>query len=173
MEAMPETITVEGIEADDAMAIDAVRSRGDTIICSRDKDLRQVPGLLYSWELGRQPAFGPAPIDTIGTLQLTREKGKPAKLTGTGYKWFCAQLLIGDAVDNFGGAYRCGPVAAFDLLNEPTTAPGLLEKVVEEYKKRHPDNWEAMLLEQGQLAWIVRRYNENGTPQLWRMDLYE
>jgi len=74
--------TVSFIEADDALAIDAAKAPGDSIICTRDKDLRQVPGWFYSWELGRQPSFGPVDINPVGTVQLSPDR---KKLKGTGF----------------------------------------------------------------------------------------
>src|SRR5690606_31733735 len=51
-----------GMEADDELAIHqtkALEEGRETIICTRDKDLRQVPGWHYGWECGRQLEFGP------------------------------------------------------------------------------------------------------------------
>ena len=58
---------VTGIEADDALSIKHCNSNLSTILCSRDKDLKQCPGYYYSWELGRQPSWGPALITKEGT----------------------------------------------------------------------------------------------------------
>jgi len=161
--ALP-TVVSRGIEADDQMAM---ASNGiDTIVCSRDKDLRQVPGLFYSWELGRQPGFGPVLIDPIGSLELTYAKDGKAILKGTGYAWFCGQLLVGDRVDNIPGLAGVGPVNAYELLSGCKTPEQYAHIVAEEYKN------DKLLLEQGQLLWIVRRLNPDGTPEMWRRDLY-
>ena len=73
------------IEADDALCIDHLADpEQPTILCSRDKDLRQCPGWFYSWELGKQAGLGPLDIDKIGYLEL-----KPnGKIMGTGLKYF-------------------------------------------------------------------------------------
>ncbi len=168
---------VTGIEADDAMAIESTLRPQDTVICSRDKDLRQVPGRIYSWELGKQPSFGPKVISTIGSIQLSDNR---KKVTGDGFTFFCAQLLMGDGVDNIPGLAGCGPVRAYDLLassfkceSDVAISEELLFRVSLAYKETFEDDWEIDLLEQGQLLWIVRRLNEDGTPELWYPGLYK
>jgi len=175
---------VTGIEADDRLAIDHYSSAGTTVLCSRDKDLRQVPGWFYSWELDRQPSFGPTKITKEGTLALTPAKPelkKPAKLMGTGLSWFYAQVLMGDPVDNIPGLPQCGPVAAFELLQGRTPAEQL-ETVLRAYTDYYegcispnsfPFNPDAELLEQGRLCWLTRRLNEDGTPELWQIGMEE
>jgi hypothetical protein len=114
--AHPSSI-VTGIEADDAMALDHIE-REDTIICSRDKDLMQVPGWHYSWELGNQPSFGPILIEDPGELWWSGDQGKSRKLLGTGVKWFYAQMIMGDRDDNIPGIPGAGAVAAFEALDD-------------------------------------------------------
>jgi hypothetical protein len=138
---------VRGIEADDAMAIEQTR-RDDTIIVSRDKDLRQVPGWYYSWELGNQPSFGPALITQYGHLVYDPEK---RKLSGTGLSFFYV-----------------GPKAAFDILDGVPDAE-LLTAVTDAYQAAHPDNWFAYMTEQGQLLWMTRHLNSDGTPVLYEI----
>lgn len=166
---------VTEIEADDAMAIDHVQSADETILCSRDKDLRQVPGEFFSWELGKQPEFQTV-VDPLGYVHLDREKSTP-KLTGTGYLFFASQVLTGDTVDNIPGLPKTGPVAAYDELVGRT--PEEAEQVLfREYKRVYGDDWEIHLTEQAQLCWIVRRLEPEsmgvpgGTPELWRKGLY-
>lgn len=159
---------VTNIEADDALAIDNLDPKTDTILCSRDKDLRQVPGKFYSWELGQQAAFGPLVIDKMGDLVL---QAKPLKLSGTGLAWFCAQCLMGDSVDNIPGLPHWGPAAAYELLGDNISITGAttLELVEREYENYFGDSWKDELLEQGQLLWMVRRLNADGTPELWQL----
>jgi hypothetical protein len=156
---------VTGIEADDAMGIE--HSKGnETIICSRDKDLKQVPGWFYSWEIGKQPSFGPKLIEPIGELALSKDR---KTLKGTGYAFFCAQLLMGDRVDNIPGADRVGPVASFDALGSANTADGLLNAVIRKYKEVYGGEWKDKLTEQGRLIWILRKLNEDGSVPLWNI----
>jgi len=158
---------VTGIEADDAMAI---RHMGpeETIICSRDKDLKQCPGPFYSWELGRQPSFGPVVITKEGSLHLSENN----KLTGTGLPFFYAQVLMGDASDNIPGLPGCGPVLAYEML-ESLEIAGLHSIVEDMYQEKYEAEWEEELLEQGRLCWMTRRLNEDGSPVLWEVGMEE
>lgn len=138
-----------GLEADDLMAMDQTE---DTIICSRDKDLRQVPGNHYSWECGFQRSVGPIQFDKKGYIE---EKSK-GKVFGGGEMFFMYQLLVGDTVDTIPGCRGVGPVKALKVL-----APGLTRKeyytlISEEYEKIHEDNWKVVAEEQGQLLWLKR-----------------
>jgi hypothetical protein len=154
------------LEADDALAVAHTSNNGQSIIASRDKDLRMVPGLSYSWELGKQPRWGPEVITKEGSLTLDRVGSQP-KLKGTGLSWFYAQLLMGDTVDNIGGCGGIGPVAAFNLLTDKGSEEQL-EAVKEEYKKRYGDEWEKVMTEMGQLVWIVRELDRHHQPVMWQ-----
>jgi 5'-3' exonuclease len=179
IKGMEDTIVTDGIEADDAMAIEQVRCEADekipdaTIICSRDKDLRQVPGWHYGWEIGNQPSFGPSLIDSLGWIELDRSGSSP-KIKGGGYKFFCSQLLTGDTVDNIPGLPKCGPVNAFELLNRYNDCESLMHQVKLIYDDRIlTKSSKEYLLEQGRLLWLIRRYNEDGSPQMWEIGMYE
>lgn len=175
------TRVITGIEADDAMTMAALNEPYESIICSRDKDLRQVPSRFYSWEIGKQPSFGPKQIDWIGNLDLGYA-GKARKLSGEGLAFFFAQVLIGDSVDNIPGLPYCGPVAAYDILNpiveseSPNKAEEMETAVAEAYQKYYgnsDDEWENRMIEQGRLCWMIRRFNEEGEPEIWRPGLYK
>lgn len=156
------------LEADDRLAIDHVADE-DTIIVTRDKDLRQVPGWFYSWELGMQPSFGPALITTEGHLRLDEKK----KIKGTGFPFFCSQVLTGDTVDNIPGLPGCGPVKAFNILKECNGTQEYMEALTDAYKEAGLDDWEALLLEQGRLCWMTRRLHPDGLPVLWEIGMEE
>lgn len=164
---------VEGIEADDAIAMR--HTSGNTVVCSRDKDLRQLPGLLYSWEVNNQPSFGPVEIDTLGTLHIergTRSNGTTSiKLKGTGFLWFCSQLIVGDPIDSIPGLRGCGPAFAYDLLKDARDVGSAIGLVSDEYRRRGARD--EYLLEQGRLLWLVRRYEPSGELELWHEGLYE
>lgn len=149
---------VTHIEADDRIAILQSQYPGQYVICSRDKDLKQIPGWFYSWELGRQPSFGPYLIEKQGTVELSADH---KKLISTGLAAFYGQVLTGDRVDNIPGLAKCGPVEAYRLLSE--NPENMYQAVRDAY-----DNDE-LLLEQGQLCWLVRRLNQDGSPELWRL----
>lgn len=116
-------------EADDGMAQAAYGAGDDrlVIVCSKDKDLRMVPGLhldMYTGEIVNVPRddFGRIELDT-----KLREDGtvKSRKLVGYGPKFFFAQVLMGDSTDHIKGA----PAVPGGVLAEfaPTEA----------YKKLH------------------------------------
>lgn len=161
---LPCTVS-EWIEADDRMAISHCNSNHPigTVLCSRDKDLRQVPGWFYSWELGRQGSFGPYFIEEPGWLKYepTSKLGRAWnwKLEGVGYKWFCAQMLMGDRTDNIPGLPGYGPSRAYEILKDCNNDKlDLMETVRQEYYKN--GFYEDYLVEQSQLLWILRNENE-------------
>lgn len=126
-----DTIVAIGREADDEMAIyqTARLDENSTIICSRDKDLRQVEGWHYGWECYLQPSFGPEFVKEPGRLELK----SPTKLTGTGSKFMYAQMLMGDIVDNIPGLPKYGPTKAYKLLEHCDTVECCHAVVFEEY----------------------------------------
>lgn len=161
-------INEDGLEADDAMCIEQYKevkeNRFSTIICSRDKDVRQCPGWHYSWECGKQAAVGPILVDELGFLE---QKDKD-KIWGVGNKFFYYQLLVGDSVDNVGGLYNKGPKFAYNLLKDTTTTRQTYEFVAEVYVKAHGDKWKEKFREQANLLWMVRELDEKGEKVLWK-----
>lgn len=186
-------IIVDGMEADDAMAIHQLRDfyqfygskdnlkqvmpLCNTVICSRDKDLDQVPGWHYSWEVGLQPERKLYFVSPLGELNakwnegVHKRTGMPTrsldKLTGSGYLWFCAQVLTGDPTDNIPGLKRCGKAAAFEGLSECESEAAAIGVVKELYKETYGEEYEEALLEQARLVWMVRDLNEDGSPKMW------
>lgn len=162
-------ILVEGFEADDLMSIEQVRSNTFvpeelTIICTRDKDLHQVPGLHYGWELGNQPSFGPLLVDDFGRIELSANR---KKVNGYGQAFFYAQLLTGDSVDTVPGIPKTGPVKAYDILKDCITIGQAFKAVREAYRAYYGDIADEMLLQQGRCLWMTRELNEDGSPKLW------
>lgn len=174
IKSMPECQIITGIEADDAMAIEHIKSNENTIICSRDKDLRQIPGFLYSWELGRQPSFGPKEINEIGDVYLSNDR---KTLKGEGYAFFCSQLLTGDVVDNIPGVPFIGAVGAYTIIQEvlqsERSKERLIERIIRQYRESFPSSWENELLEQGRLCWIIRKLDGYGSPVMWEIGMTE
>lgn len=84
----------DGNEADDEMAIAQCTGGVDTIIASLDKDLLQIPGKHFSWEIR-------------GTSVKGLEWIKPATFRDVsvvdGLRHFYFQLLMGDRTDNIFG----------------------------------------------------------------------
>jgi hypothetical protein len=81
-----------GYEADDALGMGQNK---DTIICSLDKDLLQIPGKHFNWVKQE--------LTTIDEEQ--------------GIKNFYAQTLIGDRADNIIGVAGIGPVKTEKILS--------------------------------------------------------
>lgn len=155
----------EGLEADDLMAIEQTKRPLETIICTRDKDLRQVPGWHFGWELGKQPQFGPSLVDELGYVVLEKV-GTVSKLRGTGTLFFYGQCLVGDSVDTVPGLPGYGPVKAFKLLHNCLDTTEAFKRVLEVYRAFYGASAEQELLEQGQLLWMVRETVDN-KPMMW------
>lgn len=152
-------VVVQGMEADDAIAIDMTKDQ--SIICvSRDKDLRQVQGWHFGYAVGKQPEFPLQYVDFIGTLTLPT----PKKIQGTGIKFFWSQVLTGDATDNYKGLPKCGPVAAYNALSELECPYEMYDTVLQMYLQVYPEDGFERFKEQCQLAWMVRSLNEDGSP---------
>lgn len=158
-----------GMEADDALSIEQTKRPNETIICTRDKDLRSVPGWHYGWEMYLQPAFGPEKVERDGYLTLSPPvKGKTRSLKGVGELFFYAQCLMGDPVDSIPGLIKgTGPVAAAIILDGCTTPREAFYAVLEAYRGIHGPNAEEYLLEQGRLLHMTRYLDEWGSPILW------
>jgi len=156
-------ITVAGIEADDWLALRGTEMGSDFAICSRDKDLRQVPEVVhYSWPCGeKQPAVGPFTVEGIGAVwadfKLYGAKQQKAwKIHGNGTAFFYGQLLVGDSVDNIPGCPKVGPKKAMDLLSGLQTEEELLKACVYEYHKVYGEDWQTYLVENARLLHLLR-----------------
>ena len=188
-------IICDGMEADDALAIHQMRDYWSlfgskdnseqhsrvckTVICTRDKDLRQVPGWHYGWEVGNQPEYKLRFVDETGGLEPTWKRGVSEKtgketcslkkLTGTGLKWFYAQCLVGDVTDHIPGLPGCGNKRALELLEDCTAEAEMFKAVLDEYISKYGEAFEERLLEQARLVWMVRELNEDGSPKMWEI----
>ena len=146
-------ISQGGLEADDEMGIyqlEATREGRDTTICSRDKDLRIIPGYHYSWECGKQTAIGPEYTDELGRLGK-RENGS---VLGYGTLFFYYQMLVGDSADNIPGLPRYGTVAAYNTLEGCESIQDAYRRVRDLYKEKLGDDAKDYFLEQADLLWI-------------------
>lgn len=133
-----------------------------TIICTRDKDLRMVPFQHYGWESGKQGEYGPVFVDELGELYEA-----PKKIQGTGLRFFYYQLLIGDSVDNIPGCPGIGPKTAIKLLRDAESEGELYDVVLAQYEEKFPENALEELLEQAHLLWMVREVDDEGKPIMW------
>ena len=160
--ATRDVVIAEGCEADDLLAIHQCTAEPlTTIICSRDKDLKIVPGMHFGWMCGYQKQFGPAQVTVEGEITLS-PNGK--KLEGTGLKFFYSQVLTGDKTDDYPGLPRCGPVKAFKILNECNGEVEMFNAVYEAYRSSYGDDTaHAEMNEQAQLAWMIQERNRDGS----------
>lgn len=178
----PYHVAENGIEADDAMCIYQMKSPPlTTVICSRDKDLKQCPGLHYSWEIANQPAKGPFEVSEFGRLtkeirQRKTKKGEiinETKYYGDGKKFFYFQMLTGDTTDNIIGVMGRGSAFAYNLLNDASTERECYELAAEVYVKFFGDEWEEKWKEMSDLLYMIKELNENGEPVKWQKPILE
>lgn len=135
---------IQGMEADDAIAIASDKTKDSweatTIICSKDKDLRQVHGWHYDW---------PTNQSKQEEIFWVSEKGA--------WKSFFKQCLIGDPVDNILGLYGIGPKSScVDQLNDVADEVEMFSIVKREYVRRFGAYWKLFLEETGTLLWLLR-----------------
>lgn len=162
-----DVVVSDGMEADDTMSVHQIQAPPlSTVICTRDKDLRMIPGMHYGWPCGKQPQLGPLEVDEVGSVELSKQGIK-----GTGLAFFYSQLLTGDTVDNIPGLPKVGPKKALELLGGLDDPDEMFKAVVDLYKEKIGDGWREYMLEQGQLLWMVRELDEEGGPVLWNPTL--
>lgn len=133
-----------------------------TIICSRDKDLRICPLWHYSWECGKQGTIWPTETDRIGWLiPEYRPSPKTGKDTlydvwGYGLSFFYYQMLVGDTADHIPGLPGYGKVAAYNLLKDLKTEEELFKTVREHYKAVKGEESKEYFLEMANLLWMTQ-----------------
>lgn len=118
-------------EADDAMAIAQMVHIDDpyfeTVICTIDKDLWQIPGKNYNFVTEELITVkDPGHLELISSEEGNKIK---RKLIGSGYKWFYAQMLLGDSADHIPGLRGYGPVKVFKHLQDLNTELDLWHEV--------------------------------------------
>jgi len=128
----------ETLEADDALAI---YQTDDTIICSLDKDLLQVPGRHFSWEINGKGWTRP---DTF--IEQTELEG---------LRLFYKQCLKGDTSDNVKGIEGLGEKKASKLLADCHSHKELFNQVRDLY-----GNDEEFIMN-ASVLWILRSLDDN------------
>lgn len=101
---------VNGVEADDIVAIRATELGDDCVIVGIDKDLRQIAGTHYNWKKREFETITPEQAD---------------------YN-FWMQMLTGDTSDNIKGVKGIGPKKAEKLLGEFSSLNLYYHSAVEE-----------------------------------------
>jgi DNA polymerase-1 len=136
-----EVIRMPTLEADDAMGIYATLHPGN-VICSPDKDMRQIPGSLYD-------------LDTVS--EITPEEGS---------NWHYIQTLAGDQTDGYSGVPGIGVKRAVSLFEKDGYT---WDTVVKAFKEK--DLGEDIALQNARLAKIltIDDYDlTKGEPILWQ-----
>ena len=124
------------IEADDALGIEQTRAQQagvESIVCSIDKDLKQIRGNHYNFV---KKEFSVVTVEEA-------------------LKYFYTQLLTGDSSDNIKGVYKCGPVKAAQILGSMDYVKDMFDIVRETY-----NNDEEMLMN-GRVLWIWKKPNDD------------
>lgn len=151
--------TTDGIEADDMLGIRQYElcagkggweletdCWGNSIIAHLDKDINQIPGWHFNWELNR-----------LG--KCVREKKQYFVTLEEGNRFFYYQLCVGDPTDNIKGIAGYGPKKTEQLLDS-TPSEEWIEKIRELYSseeeldlnatcvyiwRKHQDSWKNIL----------------------------
>lgn len=126
-------IVSDGVEADDLLSINQTE---DTVICSVDKDLLQVPGHHYD--------FVKDEFCEIDEIQ--------------GWYNLCVQILAGDPTDNIQGIPKIGVKKAEKILDGLETQEDMLAAVKAAYELHYGDSWEEFFNENAILVYMLR-YN--------------
>ena len=128
------------LEADDAMGIYATQYPGN-IIVSPDKDMRQIPGMLWNFN---------------ESFTITKEEGA---------KWHLIQSMAGDNTDGYAGVPGIGVKRATSLFEEKGYS---WKTVVDAFKEK--DLSEEVALTNARLARILTNEDydfEKSKPVLW------
>jgi 5'-3' exonuclease len=142
---------VDGIEADDAIAIEHMRhykpnqsyEEAKSVIATIDKDLNMIPGWHYNFQQGK-------------CFHVNEHEGLLS---------FYSQLLTGDATDNISGIYKVGPVKAAKILAGLSDEMAMFGAVQAEYRKAFPDeDVSKRIKENGQLLWIWKKEDDLWVP---------
>ena len=112
-----EVIIMPTLEADDAMGIYGTKNLGN-IICSPDKDMRQIPGKLYNME---------------DTTLITQEDGA---------KWHLIQSMAGDQTDGYSGVPGIGVKRAESIFKENGYS---WKTVLETFENKGLSEYEALM----------------------------
>lgn len=132
----PSTIIRPRMEADDVLGIMTGRLE-NTIICSVDKDMDQIPGTWYNWRKDE-------------TSEVNEEHA---------YRFHMFQTLMGDPVDGYKGCPGIGPVKAERIAFGANSLKDLWEIVVTTYAEKGLTEEDALV--QARVARILRIQDYN------------
>jgi hypothetical protein len=135
-------LVVEGIEADDAISTAATHGRPESIICSKDKDLKQIHGWHYSWTGFGQSGSYPYYIPEEEALRN-----------------FYGQLLTGDPTDNIPGLWGVGKKSSLVLaLQDMKEEQEMYNWCLKHYADRFGAYARDFLRENGVLLYLLREH---------------
>jgi 5'-3' exonuclease len=134
---------VDNHEADDAVVYygyEYLQKGYDVIICSQDKDALAYSGLkVYDFT---KEDTEPLLISDFGELHLNVKD----EVKGSGFLWYCHQMLIGDATDFYRpfevAGIKYGEKTAYKVLKDCKTKQEALEAVISEYRRVYPSEVE-------------------------------
>lgn len=134
------------------------KSDCQAVLCSIDKDLRNIPGYHYNI------------VSKVTDWVTPRDANRH----------FAKQLLTGDNTDNIpgvsflsGNKKKVGPKTAEKLIGDAVTIEELYTAVVKVYEEYVGEGWEDKLQEVGSLLWMQRSPEEVFSIQDWSQKLYE
>lgn len=137
-----ECIMADTLEADDILGILATSDKKfrsyKKVMVSEDKDLRQIPALLFNPAKDEKPKL----LDSWACME-----------------WHMTQVLTGDRVDNYFGCPGVGPVKAERILENCSSFIEMWQRVVETYESK--DLTEADALVQAQVSRILQASDYN------------
>lgn len=115
---------VEGYEADDKLAVEFLKDPQHSVLCSLDKDFKQIPNLrMYSWKTKE--------VETVGPVDALRS--------------FYKQLIMGDTIDNIPCIPGAGPAKAEKMIGGLKDEKLMLTTCYAEYQKAYGKRaWEVM-----------------------------
>ncbi|MHB8602214.1 MAG: hypothetical protein ACYC9R_06215 [Nitrosotalea sp.] len=132
-----QAIVVEGEEADDRLGIVASQVP-NTVICSIDKDLKQIPGRHFNFV--KQELTEVTPLE--------------------GLRFFYKQVLMGDVADNIHTIYGIGTKTADKILQGCASEAEMFSVTIREYQKAYPLDYEHRMFLAGQLLKIRTKEGE-------------
>jgi hypothetical protein len=131
-------VIVNGIEADDAVGIEAYKvSEDESVMVHIDKDLNQFRGHHYNYR--KQQRYYVSEFE--------------------GWYNFYLQILTGDRIDNIQGLKGIGPAKGAKILKDCKTVEDLYDAVLKAY-----DGDTVRVLENGQLLYLQRKEGDLWQP---------
>lgn len=155
-----------GIEADDAMMIEAHALQDQGVIRSGDKDLRLTPYPWYDEDKGTVEAGA-----GFGWVEAAYTPSGTLKGSGRGRMFFWLQMLMGDSADNVQGILRldgkrCGPAGALEYMQHLPTHEGTVANAVVDAYRAIDQN----PLPEAVCLWLLRHPWETVTHYLAGLD---